>query len=269
MRPAVCLVLTCGMTVAVVCAAEPPRPIPADFKLVVTVYGVKKEPIQRSELLSWRGRLFVVVSGSSEVVVLNPGTNRAELVDIDRKVHTDIPFERFERYQANLRKAIQLAIEKREKAGGRGDRIAAQMSRDLIDPQFKETFDDASHQLRLTNSSAEVDIKGEPDGDQGRLDAIETGLSVMIKLASLRDPEAIPPFTRLDALTATIRKHHLRPVEMQTLYRLAGPPIKYRWTYALKQNVDADELEVLNKIGGLLERSRALRFDHYERPKAN
>lgn len=268
MRLAGCVILTGATTLAVAAASEPARQSASDFKLVVTIYGIKKEPIQRAELLSWRGRTFLVVSDSPEVVVLNPGTNRAELVDLERKVHTDLPFERLERYQVSLRKAIHSAIEKREKAGGRGDRIAAQMSRDLVDPQFKETFDAAAGRLRLTNSSAEIDIAGAPDGDQPRLDAIATGLAVMIKLASLRDPEAIPPFTRLDALKAMITDHHLRPTEMTIIYRLAGPPIKYRWTYALETRVSSDELQVLNKIGGLLESSRALRFEHYERRDA-
>lgn len=265
MRAAVGLTLTLALTLAAVAASEPNRPVPADFKLVVTIYNVKKEPLHRTEFFSWRGRSFLVVSESPEVVVLNPATNRVELVDLQRKVHTDLPMEKLEAYQASLRKAIHSAIEKREKAGGRGDRVAADMSRNLVDPHFKETFDGPARRLRLVNPSVEIDITGEPESDQPRLDAISNALAVMTKLAALRDPEAIPPFTRLDALTAMISGHHLRPTEMTIIYRLAGPPKKYRWTYSLEPRISSDELEALNRIGALLERSKALRFDHYER----
>lgn len=256
------------LTMAIAGGADLSPRLPADFKLVIVLYGVKKEPINRTELLFRKGRVFLVASDSAEVLVFNPKTDHVELLDLKRMVHTDLTLERLERGQTRLRSAINSAIEKKEKAGGKGNQVAADMSRNLIDPKFEESFDAASGRLRLKNPSVEIDMTGSEESDRPRLEMVSTSLAILAKLGSLRDPEAIPSFTRLEALKTMISTHHLLPTEMTVIYRLAGPPKKYRWTYALEPQLSEEELGGLSKISAVLERSKALRFDHYENDPA-
>ena len=114
--------------------------------------------------------------------------------------------------------------------------MAAAKSRDLIDPHFTATFDASARRLRLTNKSVEVDAQGETEPDGLRLALISQTLAALVKLDSLRDPQGIPPFPRLEALEALTAGHRLRPSELTFLYRLSGPPQKLRWTYRLEPN---------------------------------
>jgi len=264
MRMKWCLTLCFAMAVALVARAQPTPPAPADFKLSVVHYEVRKEPINRTEILFWKGRAFHVASDSAEVIVFNPNTDHIELLDLERMIHTDVTLEKLDNGQAKLRKAINAAIEKKEKAGGKGNQIAATMSRNLIDPKFEESFDAAKGRLRLKNPSVQIELDGEEDADRPRLERISVSLAILAKLGALRDPQAIPCFTRLDALKAMISGRHLRPTEMTVIYRLAGPPKKYRWTYAIVPHLTAEEIGGLSKISAVLERSKVLRFDHYE-----
>jgi hypothetical protein len=116
----------------------------------------------------------------------------------------------------------------------------------------------------LTNPTVTVDATGEPEPDQGRLTLIDAALTAHIRLASVRDPQAIPPFIRLDALHALTASHHLRPTELSFLYRLAGPPRRHRWTYRLIDTLTERELEAIKRVIRLRERTSYVPFNRYE-----
>lgn len=264
-RVAGSITLALVVSAALAGESEPSRKVPADFKLSIAFFGFRKEPIDVSQLIFWKGRAFQLRSDPTEVVVYSPDMNLVELLDLKRLVHTEIPLKSLDDAQARLHRSISSAIEKREKKGGRADRVAAEMTRSLINPSFKETFDDASHRLRLSNPNVEVDATGERDDDSARLAMIADSLTVLLKLSSYRDPVAIPPFARLDAIRRLTDDHHLRPGEFNMLYRLAGTPQKFRWTYRLKTSLSTHEVEVLARLSAVLERSRYVRFEKYER----
>jgi hypothetical protein len=243
-----------------------PLPVPADFKLTITFQGVRKEPITRAELLFHGGDAYYFASEApEEVVTVNPSGTRLEFLDLDRGVQSEIMFTRLDQKQAVLHGALVQAIQKHDESGTRADRVAAAMSRALVEPALAETYDPAAHHLKLTNSAVTVDATGEPEPDVGRLALIDLALTRLIQLAAVRHPEAIPPFIRLDALHALTARRQLRPNELSFVYRLTGPPRKHAWRYALVNTLTDRELEGLKRVAGVRARSRFIPFERYER----
>lgn len=266
-----CCVLCLVLGIARVWAADPPAsparlPL-ADFKLVVTLYGVGQERFGTSELVVRHGRVFQFNSDAkSEVIIHDPTTERVELLDLDRMLQTELTWKALEAAENRLRKSLLAAIEKREREGGRANLVAAGMSRDLVEPRFRSNFDPKTNHLRLTNPTVEVDAVGEPEDDPVRRAFIANILSLAIKLDAKRNPAQVPPFTRLEALRALSADHKLRPAETSYLFRLAGPPKKLRWTYRLVPALTDRELEALARINRLREKAPRVRFERYENP---
>ena len=249
--------------------ARPPAPPPADFKLAVAFHGVAREPITTAELVFRGGIAYLFASESpEEIVIFDPSAARLEFLDLDRRVQAELMLTRLDEKQEALYKAIAAAIRKHDEDGGRANRLAAEMSRSLIAPALSETYDPATHRVRLTNPTVTVDATGEPEPDPARLTLIDATLTALIKLASVRDPKAIPPYARLDALHALTVGHHLRPAELAFVYRLAGPPRKHRWTYRLVNGLTARENEALDRVIRLRERTPYTPFERYEKHEA-
>ena len=241
---------------------------PADFKIVVAMYGARKVPIATAELVARHGLVFQFNSDApAEVIIHDPSAGRIELLDLDRMVQTSRSRAALDAARDRLRQVIASAIEERERAGGRANRVAAGMSRDPIDPHFATSFDARANHLRLTNPSVEVDAFGAPEGDPARLALVSSTLTSALTLDAARNPEQIPPFTRLEALRALTADRQLRPTEMSFLYRLAGPPRKLRWTYRLVPSLTGRELEALARIDRLREKAPRVPYERYPHPK--
>ena len=250
-------------------APPPPNlkaPGPADFKLAISFFGIRKEPITTSELIVHDGTAYYFASESpEEIVIINPADRRAELLDLERRAQTEISFARLDEKQTTLHHSIAEAIRKQEQAGGRSNLVSAEMSRALNDPALTQTYDPATSRLHLTNSAVTVEATGEPEPDTARLALIVTALDGLIKLAAVRDPETIPPFIRLETVHSLIVGHQLRPTELTFTYRLAGPPRKHRWTYRLAETLSTRELEALTRVARLRANTPFIPFDRYDR----
>ena len=218
-------------------------------------------------MIARQGRLYSFLSDSNEVTVLDLTTGAVELLDLKKMIATELSGKQLgERFEI-LRKALTIATEKREKLGGRGNEIAAKMSRDLIEPHLQNDLATGFGRLAMTNPSVELELVGEPEPDADRLEAVANILTILLRLAAIRDPEALPPFANLEAVSTLTRDHKHRPAEMSILYRLAGPPRKYRWTYRLEPSLAPREIESLSRINALLARAKVIRFERYERER--
>jgi hypothetical protein len=238
----------------------------AGFKIAIDFYGVRAEPITTAELFFRSGTAYYFASESpEEILIVNPADARLELLDLPRKLQTEIGLTRLDEKVAGLHRTIAGVIRKQEEAGTRSNRIAAEMSRALNDPDLAETYDPAAQRLRLTNSAVTVDAAGAPEPDAARLALTEIALTSLIKLAAVRDPEAIPPFIRLDAVRALTTGHRLRPAELAFTYRLAGPPRKHRWTYRLVETLTPRETLALDHVAKLRTGTPFVPFERYER----
>lgn len=239
--------------------------VPADFKVSITLYGAGKEPQQKTDLVVHDGRSYLFDPGPPlEVLIHDPMTGRLELINLVAKIRSEVTFQRLDEFQAKLHSAITSAASKREAQGGKANQIAAQMSRELINPQFKVTDGGLeAPRIQLDNSTVEVEGTGEPETDPARLASLHAALARFTKLDATRDPAALPPFPKLEALRALMIERRLRPTELVFVYRLTGAPFKMRWTFRMVPSLTPRELEAIARVEGVREQSRFVRFDRY------
>ncbi len=248
--------------------AKPQTPAlapPADFRLDVGLFTTGKTAEVTSQIVVRRGVAYQFVSDSpTEIQIVDVALERMVILDLKDKIQTEITSKHLDTHLGVTYQRISAVVATREKSEKRGDRLAAAMGKDLIDPKFKATFDDAKKSLRLSNATVEVDATGEPEPDQSRLAVIVNALAALTKLSAIREPDAIPPFPRLDALRALTVDHKLRPTEISFLYRLAGPPKRYRWTYRLTPSLTDREIEAIARVNRVRESAKFVSFEDYE-----
>lgn len=249
--------------------ADEPSPVPADFRVKMALYGVGEKPLEIAQLLAHEGKLYQFQAGSKEAVVIDPAASKIELLDYaaNRRVRTSLSFAQLDEAVEKLRQALADSVARKEKEGGKANLVAAQMTRNLIEPKLSMSAvkDKAQTELRLVGECVEVEAKGAAEPDAPRRSLLESSLTALAKLEWVRMPEDLPPFTRLQTLNALARERQLRPTELTFIYRLAGPPRKLRWTYELVPKLTESELEALARIDALKSKTSYLGFARYER----
>ncbi len=240
-------------------------PIPADFKLMIQLYGAGQSPLSGAELVIRKGVAYEFVNDEpEEITIIEPDRARLFLLDLKRKIQTELSARELDNALARIHQRITASIEAQEKAGGKANRIAASMNRNLCEPRLSITRDPAAHRLRLTNPSIEIDALGVPEPDQARVMSIVNSLAAFAKLAALREPENVSPFAYLETLAALGPGEHLRPTEIILLFRLAGPPRKVRWEFKLVPTLTDREREAISRIDHFRSTTQFVRFDRYD-----
>jgi hypothetical protein len=88
-------------------------------------------------------------------------------------------------------------------------------------------------------------------------------LGSIAKLGAYRTPDDLPPFAELEAIAALTGERHQRPTELAYLYRLAGPPRKFRRTYRLIPTLTDREVEAIVRVDRLREVAPNVRYERY------
>jgi hypothetical protein len=244
-------------------AQGPPAEVAADFKILVAAYGLAKEPISTEEMVAIAGRVYQFVSNSHEIVIIEPIRSRVDLLDLDRKLQSEVTFGQLEEGIARIKGTLAEAIDRREKTAKRADRVEAQMTRDLAEPRLAVSSDPGSRRVRLTNPSVEVVADGEPEPDASRLALMGVAMTSVAKLGAFRTPNDLPPFIELETIAALTGERKLRPTELSYLYRLTGPPKKFRRTYRLVPALTDRDREAIRRIDQVRESAPTVRFEKY------
>lgn len=244
-------------------SAQAPPQVAGDFKLKIKLLGASDKPQATAELLYTRGTYYHFTSDSDEILIIEPARQRIELIDLKRRLSTQVSFKRLDDYLVKLKDAVGNVIEKKSKSEDRGDRIAAAQSRSLIEPKLTWTFDSDKNTLTSKNEHIEASAAGQPEPDASRLAAIRLGLDVTTKLGALRAPGSIPPFARLDAIAQSVDRK-IRPTELNFLYRLSGPPYRVRWSYEFVDHLTDRERDAFARIARLRDLAVPLRLERYE-----
>ena len=242
----------------------------ADFKVEVAEFGLGPKPVVTSEIVARDGRAYQFTPGNDEVVIIDPKRSRVELVDVGRRLQAIIPFAELNQSRSELKAAIAKTVDKRVEKGGRSNLVLAEITRNLIDPRFRVEGDPKGGHLRLLNPNVEIDASGEPDSDPDRLALVALCLDSIANLGAFRVPTDLPPFPELAAIATLAGENHLRPTELNYLYRLAGPPKRFRRTYHLVPSLTDREREAIDRVDRL--RIEAIlvpyrRYARVERPK--
>ena len=262
------MVHVAGLLVWAVVALFPALPDstpPADFKLAVALHFAEKDPVATSLIIVRRGIAYQFLSQArDEVQIIDPAGPTITLLDMKRRVQTEVSAGQIESSLARLHQAIDKSVQRREKSDDRADRLSAAMSRDLIDPKFKPVYDAGEHRLRMSNPTVEIEAVGQPEPDARRLATIDTCLSALARLDAIRDPAGLPPFPLVETLRALVTERHLRPTEITFLYRLAGPPRKLRYSYRLVPELTDSDREAISRLDNLRTTARFVRYPGYE-----
>lgn len=238
----------------------------ADFKLVISLYGVRKPPIATAELVVRNAVAYQFLTDSpNEVMIVDPGQSRLILFDLTRKIQTEFTSERLDAHLGKLHKQIGDAAGRLEKSEARADKVSAAMSRNLIDPHFEIVSAPAKNSVRLINPTVEVDATGEPESNESRLAMITNCLAAIAKVSAIRDPENLPPFTKLAVLRVLAVERKLRPTEISYLYRLSGTPKRLRFTYRLETVVNDRDREALARVDRLRAPAKFVPYERYEK----
>jgi hypothetical protein len=247
--------------------ADGPPAVPADFKIQVGLFSLRKEPVSTEEVLIREGRAYVFPSDSKEVVIIEHVRGQLDLLDVGRKIQTEVSFQALDESLVKIKATLREAAGRLEKQGGRGNVIEAKMTRDLFETGLAIAQDPNSRRVRLTNPAVEVDADGEPEADAPRLALVTATLSTVAKLGAFRVPNDLPPFIELEAIAALTGERRLRPTELTYLYRLAGPPRKFRRTYRLIPTLTDREIEAIAWVNRLREAVPSVRYERYRPAK--
>jgi hypothetical protein len=242
-----------------------PRP-PPDFKLEVAVYGSGTERFGSAQIVVRRGAAYQFIDEEpDEVQVFDFDRSRVILLNLKREVQTAFDSDQLDEFLVRLRRSIYSAIERREKSDRRADQVQVSMSRDLIEPRFEVRYDPAARRIQMKNPTVEIDAGGEPEPDAARLSLIRNCLLATAKLASLRSPAGIPPYTNIDALERLTSTHHLRPTEVSILYRLTGPPQRLRWTFRLVPELTERECRAVEIVERLRKETPVIPYSSFDK----
>jgi hypothetical protein len=259
---AVVLLLTLRGTLSLGQAEKPA--IPADFRVSVALKEATTDQGISAEWLAYKGRVLEIIDGRHELILIDPIARRVELLDLNRKRIARISFDRLDAELAAHKARLQRTVDKLATSSERADKIKAAKTADLLNPAGSLTYDVKSHTLRRTGKTSEVVATGAPDGDSGRLEMIRLSLAYLVKLDTYRAPEKLPPFVQLHAINALIQDHHVRPTEISLLFRLNGPPIRFRWTHVMTPSLTAKDVELWTKLDNFLKTANVMDFDAYE-----
>ncbi len=245
---------------------SPARPVnPAQYKLAYKYTDVKELSSLSGEYFFREDRVYHFLDASDEVMIIEPAQKMVRFLDLRRKVATELSFARIDAAIENYGNDLRAGIKANQQQNTRAGRIEAAMEADLLEPHWSVEGDDRLHRIRLFNETIEVDATGIPEPDEARLARVGEALSINIKLTTLRFPDAIAPFAHLDTLSVLARDRKLMPSEISFLFRLAGPPEKYLWSYGFGPTLTDREWEALRRVDALLIRTKTLTFDRYER----
>lgn len=264
-----CMAVVLSILSTACLGADGPPPAvgaPADFKLKLELFGpIKKEPVAKGELIVRKGVGYQFLAEQlNEITIVDPAQASIVLLDLTRRVQTELSSKRLDNEIGRLHTRLVQSVERLEKSKQRSEQITAAMAKDMTDPNFAETFDDATGKLRLTNRSVELSVTGVAEPDRARLMMVTNCLAALIKLPALRDEESLPPFARLDALRRLSAVRGLRPTEMDLLLRLQGPPQRLRWVWTLVPTLTEREIEAISRLGRVRETAKFVSLEDYE-----
>ena len=252
-----------ALAVLVMTGADGPSPVPADFKILVASYAIRKEPVSTEEIIIREGRAYVFASDTKEVMIIEPARQGLELLDVGRKVEAEVTFAMLDESLVKIKAKLLETVEGLEKQGGKANAIEAKMTRNLFETRLAIAHDPKTDRVKLTNPVVEVLADGEPEGDAARLGRVAVTLETIAKLGAFRTPNDLPPFIELEAIEALTGERKLRPTELSYLYRLAGPPQKFRRTYRIVPTLTDREVEAISRVDRLREAVPHVRYERY------
>ena len=260
------IVFLLSLCIAPLSANDDKPAVSADFRLKVDLRDIAPENLAAAEMIAYQGRILEIFEGGDEMILIDPVARRVEVIHLDRKQIAHLSFDRLDAETASYKNRLQRTVDKLSKSNRRADKLSASKTRDLIEPPGDWSYDAKAHSLKRIGKTTEVEAEGVVDDDARRLELMRLALTYLIKLDTYRSSDKIPPFTQLQTINLLMNEHRLRPTEMSFLYRLNGPPVRYRWSYQMSPGLTPADVELWTKLDQFRKTATLMDFDAYDRP---
>ncbi len=183
-----------------------------DFRVENAVYvGDEKEPRIVSTTIFLSGIVYDYLKSPAEITVFDKSNGRFVLLDVSRRVRTELPTE----------KVATLCQHLRTWAIGQKDPLLVFLG----NPRFSEEFDRSTGELSLSSEAVNYRLNT-VSADDGELARQYREFSDWYsQLNTLLNPGSRPPFARM-AVNAALDRYQRFPTEVELELRLGGFPPK-------------------------------------------
>lgn len=158
-----------------------------DFRIETRVYeGNRAEPLNSTTTLFRAGVVYdfpATPLGPWEITVFDPARGRITLLDSKRKMRTDLQVAEIEQF-----------VEGQRERARQGDSPFLQF---LADPEFVESFDEATGKLELVSAFMTYTLTTVPAHSAEATRQYGDFADCFTKLSPMLEPAAPPPFARL------------------------------------------------------------------------
>jgi hypothetical protein len=245
-------------------APAPAAPASSDFQLAWATFGPGEEPAAVYHLLATAGKVYELRADSKEVIVYDGPAKVIRVFNLRLKRKAEIGDAALDERVAKLRRESLEEAADLEKRTGRADRVEGEMTRSLVEPRYRASFDESMHRLRLSNASVEIDANGTHEDDPARLAVLGSALLKAAKLRTIREPDDLRQLTEIDVLSTLIGEHKLRPTRVTYLFRLAGRPVKIRRVYE-EPSPALSDLKRITQVEELLGQAKTMKLEDFDR----
>ncbi|NUQ63673.1 MAG: hypothetical protein HUU20_14445 [Pirellulales bacterium] len=183
-----------------------------DFRVENAVYvGSEKEPRVESTTIFCSGVVYDYLKSPAEITVFDRGNHRFILLDVTRRVKTEVPTD----------KVSSLCQHLKTWATGQKDPLLAF----LANPRFNEAFDPATGKLTLSSETVTYDLATMNVENSEISQEYREFSDWYCQLNTLLNPGSRPPFARM-AVNAALDRHQRFPEQVDLALRLSGFPAK-------------------------------------------
>ncbi len=226
-----------------------------DFRIENTVYvGKSDKPVVRSTTIFHQGAVYDFMAEPAEVVVFDKQAGRFTLLDISRRVRTEMTTDQVAQFTAQLKKS----------AGGQTDPFA----KFLAAPTFDEQFEKAPRRLTLSSPWMTYRMELAEPGSKAIAEQYRQFSDWYARLNSLLNPQSRPPFARL-LVNAALAKHEAtaREVHLTLVPKKSFPPkrITIRSEHELVQQVVGADLDRVAQAREFMEIFKPISFQQYRK----
>ena len=203
--------LVCGLWAAGAAAQSDPNEV-AEFRVENRLFvDNEKEPHSESTTIFFHGIVYDYLKKPAEVTVFDKARGRFVLLDVTRRVHTEIGTDKISAFTEALRQRVLAHSDP--------------LVQFLAEPKFEEHLDEAGNQLTFSSPSMTYRLTTIPADSQAIARQYREFSDWYSRLNTLLTPGSRPPFARM-VVNAALEKRQAFPSEIQLTLRLkkAVPP---------------------------------------------
>lgn len=225
----------------------------------------KPEVIARSLTLFHAGKVYDYVPAAGEVTVFEPAHERFIVFSSFQMLATTVTFEEIKRLLDSARDETRNYAQRMKERSDRESQSVVEPLLFQLAPKFVESYDDASHQLRLTSPRFAYAVECSDPEIPEALNAYLGYTDWAARLNHVLHPHSLYPEPRL-RLNQALRAHQHIPskVELQVAF---DRPLHLQAEHRFDWTLNADDRQNINHWESLLKKSdmKEVSFREYQR----